>query len=327
VTSKKKPVVDLRDSAKPNSNSNARASHAQTRTKAIWQALLVTFLWSTSWVLIKFGLGNIPPLLFAGLRYGLAALLLLPWLLRPSGRRELASLQGRDVLALGLLGLVIITVTQGAQFLALAHLPAHTLSLMLSMSTPVIAFLGVLFLGERLRGPQWMGVAISITGAFIYFGKLEAAPPLGLAIGALGVLTTSIGAIQGRAFNRKTKLSALTVTALSIGVGAAALLALGLAYEPWPTLSLREGLIIFWLAAANTAFAFMLWNQTQRTLQAAESGVINNTMLIQIAILAWIFLGERITLIQGVGLVLAAAGTALVQYKPGAAQTRKKRKN
>ena len=52
-------------------------------TKAIWQALLVTFLWSTSWVLIKFGLGEIPPLLFAGLRYGLAALILLPWLLRP----------------------------------------------------------------------------------------------------------------------------------------------------------------------------------------------------------------------------------------------------
>ncbi|MCW5874325.1 MAG: DMT family transporter [Anaerolineales bacterium] len=293
------------------------------RTKSIWQALLVTFLWSTSWVLIKIGLGEIPPLLFAGLRYGLAALMLLPWLLRPSGRGELASLQRSDVLALALLGLVMITITQGAQFLALAHLPAHTLSLMLSMSTPVIAFLGVLFLGERLRGLQWMGVAVSIMGAFIYFGRLGAASSLGLSIGTLGVLATSIGAIQGRAFNRKTRLSALTVTALSISVGAAALLALGLAYEPWPTLSGRELLIIVWLAAVNTAFAFMLWNQTQRTLQAAESGVINNTMLIQIAILAWVFLGERITLIQGVGLLLAAAGTVLVQWKPKTAQNPK----
>lgn len=285
-------------------------------TKAIWQALLVTLLWSTSWVLIKFGLGEIPPLLFAGLRYGLAALILLPWLLRPSGRRQLASLQRNDVLALVLLGLVMITITQGAQFLALAHLPAPTLSLMLSMSTPVIAFLGVLFLGERLRGLQWMGIAVSIIGAFIYFGRLEAAPPLGLGIGALGVLATSVGAIQGRAFNRKTKLSALTVTALSIGVGAAVLLALAFIYEPWPSLSGREVLIIFWLAAVNTAFAFILWNQTQRILPAAESGVINNTMLIQIAILAWVFLGERITLIQGIGLSLAAVGTALVQLKP-----------
>ena len=42
-------------------------------TRAVLQALLVTFLWSTSWVLIKFGLTGIPPLTFAGLRYSLAS--------------------------------------------------------------------------------------------------------------------------------------------------------------------------------------------------------------------------------------------------------------
>ena len=40
------------------------------------QALFVTFLWSTSWVLIKFGLQEIPAIGFAGLRYALAFLLL-----------------------------------------------------------------------------------------------------------------------------------------------------------------------------------------------------------------------------------------------------------
>ena len=40
------------------------------------QALFVTFLWSTSWVLIKFGLQDIPAISFAGLRYALAFLLL-----------------------------------------------------------------------------------------------------------------------------------------------------------------------------------------------------------------------------------------------------------
>ncbi|HXV99759.1 MAG TPA: EamA family transporter, partial [Anaerolineae bacterium] len=49
--------------------------------KTILQALLVTFLWSTSWVLIKFGLRDIPALTFAGLRYSLAFLCLLPFVL------------------------------------------------------------------------------------------------------------------------------------------------------------------------------------------------------------------------------------------------------
>ncbi len=290
------------------------------RTKAIWLTLLVTFLWSTSWVLIKIGLGQIPPLLFAGLRYGLAFVIMLPWLLRPAARRELAGLQRNDLIALALLGLVMIAITQGAQFIALAHIPAHTLSLLLSLSTLSIAFLGVLFLGEHLHGRQWMGVAVTLIGAFIYFGRLGAVSMFGLAVGVLNLLATSIGAIQGRALNRQAKLSALTVTGVSIGVGSAALLALGLLTEPWPTLSGREWLIIIWLAAVNTAFAFTLWNHTMRTLPAAESGVINNTMLIQIAILAWVFLGERITPMQGVGLLLAAAGTVLVQWKRRSAQ-------
>ncbi|MBX3045874.1 MAG: EamA family transporter [Anaerolineales bacterium] len=293
------------------------------RTKAIWLALLVTFLWSTSWVLIKIGLGEIPPLLFAGLRYGLAFVIMLPWLLRPASRRELAGLQRNDLIALVLLGLVAIAITQGAQFIALAHIPAHTLSLLLSLSTLSIAFLGVVFLGEHLRGRQWMGVAIVLIGAFVYFGRLGAVSTFGLAVGVINLLATSVAAIQGRALNRQAKLSALSVTGVSIGVGSAALLALGLLTEPWPTLSGREWLIIFWLAAVNTAFAFTLWNYTLRTLPAAESGVINNTMLIQIAILAWVFLGERISLMQGIGLLLAALGTLLVQLKPRAAHNSK----
>ncbi|MEZ4516648.1 MAG: EamA family transporter [Chloroflexota bacterium] len=47
-------------------------------TRAVLQALLVTFLWSTSWVFIKLGISDIPPITFAGLRYFLAFLVLIP---------------------------------------------------------------------------------------------------------------------------------------------------------------------------------------------------------------------------------------------------------
>ncbi|MGC8165164.1 EamA family transporter, partial [Salmonella enterica] len=72
-----------------------------------------------------------------------------------------------------------------------------------------------------------------------------------------------------------------------------------------------------WLAVVNTAFAFTLWNLTLRTLSAMESSLINNAMLIQIPILAWLFLGEVITWQKGVGLLLAGAGIVLVQLKAG----------
>ena len=62
----------------------------------------------------------------------------------------------------------------------------------------------------------------------------------------------------------------------------------------------------------NTALAFTLWNSSLRILSATESSIINNTMLVQIAVLAWLFLGERLSWGDVVGLILAAIGALLV---------------
>jgi len=63
----------------------------------------------------------------------------------------------------------------------------------------------------------------------------------------------------------------------------------------------------------NTAFAFTVWNHTLRTLSASESSVINNTMLVFIAVLAWVFLDEPLTWQASLGLALAAGGILIVQ--------------
>jgi drug/metabolite transporter (DMT)-like permease len=267
-------------------------------------------------VLIKIGLGSIPALTFAGLRYTLAFLLLLPLLLRPGRQAELRALTRRQWGGLLLLGIVYYTLTQGSQFLGLVYLPANTLSLMLTLSGITIAVLGRLFLGEQLSALQWSGVAISIAGALVYFGGVGPLSAIGLLIGVLAILSNTGGAVLGRAINRTASISPLLVTVVSMGAGALLLLALGLLTEPFPALGLRDWMLILWLAAVNTALAFTLWNLTLRTLSAAQSSVINNTMLIQIAILAWVFLGERLGGVQIAGLLVAAAGAALVQVRP-----------
>jgi len=109
---------------------------------------------------------------------------------------------------------------------------------------------------------------------------------------------------------------------MSLAIGAVALLGAGLLLEGWPALDLRAWGIVAWLAAVNTAFAFTLWNHTLRTLTAVESSVVNNTMTIQIAMLAVLFLGERLAGWQVAGLVLAATGAAVVQLAPILARSR-----
>lgn len=279
------------------------------------EALLVTFLWSTSWILIKLGLEEIPAISFAGMRYGLAFLILAAALLASAPRRaELSRLTPSDWLRLSVLGVVFYALTQGAQFVALALLPAVTLSLILSFSPAAVALLGASFLCERLTRGQWLGVGTFLLGAIVYFLPLSL--PLqvaGLAVAAIGLLANSSASLLGRSVNRRRDLHPLLVTVVSMGIGSLLLLAVGLAVEGVPRLDLTGWGIIVWLAVVNTAVAFTIWNHTLRSLSAIESTVINNTMVVQIAVLAWLFLDEPISAREGAGLLLAVLGVLGVQ--------------
>jgi drug/metabolite transporter (DMT)-like permease len=280
-------------------------------------------LWATSWILIKIGLGGLPPLPFAGLRYFIAFLCLLPFTLTPTRRSALRQLSRGAWLRLILLGLLFYALTQGAQFVALAYLPAITTSLLLNFTTIVVALIGIPLLGERPSLQQWGGMACSLVGVLIYFYPIElpAAQIFGLSVALVGVLANALSAILGRSVNREAKLDPLLVTVVSMGVGSSVMLVGGLITQGLPPLSPSHWLIVGWLAVVNTALAFTIWNHTLRTLSAVESSIINNTMLIQIALMAWIFLGERISVQEGIGMALVAIGVLVVQWKRSPPET------
>lgn len=285
---------------------------------AVLQALLVTFLWSTSFVLVKIGLNEIPALTFAGLRYSLAFLCLIPISLRAAARSGFQRLNRQDWLQLIILGLLFYAVTQGSIFLSLKYLSAATISLMLNVSTILVALFGIIFLGEKPSPLQWLGVLLFITGAAVYFLPVDIRKDeaVGLIIVTAAVLANSISTVLGRNINRKQTIEPVLITTISMGIGASTLIALGLPIQGIPTLKPIHWIIIAWLAVVNTAFAFTLWNRTQRELTAVESSIINNTMLIQTAILAWVFLAESLDGQEIIGLVFAAVGALIVQLKP-----------
>ncbi len=287
------------------------------RTLAVLQALFVVFLWATSWVFVKIGLRDIPPVTFAGLRYFIAFLSLTVILAFNASKREIRALTKRDWIGFLLLGLLFYAVTQGAIFVALAYLPAVTVNLLWSFSSVIVAILGAAWLAERPTIVQWMGIALAITGAAIYFYPVDIPQnqTVGVIVAFFGILANALSSILGRDVNRSMKHNPLVVTVVSMGAGSILLLAAGVTVEGFPALSLGGWGIILWLALVNTAFAFTLWNHTLRTLSAVESSIINGTMMIWIPILAVLFLGETITAKEIVGLVVTGLGTLIVQIR------------
>jgi len=294
---------------------------------AVLQALLVTFLWSTSWILIKVGLDDLDlaPISFAGLRYALAAAILLPFGIRAMRTARAAHagapLDGGLIVRVAVYGLLFVAVAQGAQFAALAVLPATAVSLVLASIPAVVALMALAGRHERATVGQAAGIALLTVGALLYFGPFAVEPDAAIGFVAAGicVLAAALSSHLGRRLARDATArlgGPISLTAGSMAAGALALLVVGVALEGWPRPDLAGWLIVGWLAVVNTAFAFTLWNHTLRTLTAVESSVVNNTMTVQIAVLAVVFLSERLEPIQLVGLLLAATGAAVVQLAP-----------
>ncbi len=290
-------------------------SHRQ----ALALALLVTVLWSSSWVLIRWGLDGegLPPLTFAGLRYGLAAVLLFGWLGVRQGRSAVTGVRKAEFGRLALLGLVLYAITQGAQFVAIDAQPAATSSLVLSLTPLLTAFTSRLALGETPSRFQLLGSVFVVAGAWLYFAGDLGGTTVGMVAAVVGLLANVASGLLGRAVNRRTKLTSGVVTAISMGVGAAALVVAGLIVEGVPEVSARAWWIIIWLAVVNTAFAFTLWNRSLVSLGALESAGINNTMLIQIALLGWAFLGEPLGWPELLGIAAVSTGVFMTVARRG----------
>lgn len=291
--------------------------HERPHLRTVLIALFVVILWATSWVLIKVGLDEIPALTFAGLRYMLAFLCLVPFSVRARRRGPSNPLTGKLIRQLVLLGLLLYTLTQGAVFLALDYLPAVTVNLLWSFSTIVVALFGMLWLAEHPTRLQWIGIVLATIGAVIYFVPVDlpAGYLVGITVSIVGLLSNAGAVILGRKVNRTQDTHPLVVTTISMGVGAALLLTIGMVSQGFPVISVKSWVIIAWLAVVNTAIAFTIWNYTQRTLSATESSIINGTMLIWIPILAVVFLGEQVTGKEVIGLIAAAFGTLIVNLR------------
>ena len=286
-------------------------------TRSVLIALFVAFLWSTSWLFIRLGLQEIPAILFAGIRYFIAFAILLVVTVWKYGWSSFSQISKIDWFYFLALGVIFYAVAQGGQYLGLALLPTMMVSLILNLTPVFVSLLSLTTLKESPTLLQWIGILLNMIGILVYFGPeaLLGGKILGLAITLIALFANVGGTILGRDINRKGKTPILIVTTITMGIGALILLLLGIWQSGFVTITPRNWVYIIWMAVVNTAVAFTLWNYILKSLSAVEASIINGTMMIQIAFLAWLFLNESLSLSQILGIFFAGIGAVLVQLK------------
>ncbi|MHA2030980.1 MAG: DMT family transporter [Candidatus Kariarchaeaceae archaeon] len=280
------------------------------------QAVFVTVLWSSSWIIIKFGLEELTPLYFAGLRYLVGSITLMIFLMANSQHRKSIKNQSKKSFAyLSVYGVLFITLTQGGQFLALSLLNAITVTFLLNLSSFVVIILSLFFLNEAPSRFEFIIFLFVLVGVLLYFFPLQddITSIIGLLIGVGVLFVNAFSSIIGRAINRESNKSPLVITGVSMTVGTFFLLIIAAITEPLPVISLKSLISVLWLGVVNTALAFTLWNNAMTKIRAMDISVINSLMLPQIVILSIIFLGEMPLLNEWIGLIIMVSMTFVLQ--------------
>ena len=271
-------------------------------------------IWSTGFIVARFGMPLAPPMKFLALRYVFSVLCFAVWAVvarvaLPANRRQVAHLAVVGVLIqAGYLGGVWTAVKLG--------MGAGLVALLVSLQ-PVLTAVWVSFRGGRVSARQWAGLALGFGGlALVLWHKLGAgeihADNLVLALIALASIT--VGTLYQKRF----------VTACDVRT--ASLVQLAAAFVVTLPLALLEGEAMQWNgqlagAMAWSVLALTLGGSSLLYLLIQRGAATAVTSLLYLvppctAVMAWLLFAEPLTALTLAGMALTAFGVSLVVRAP-----------
>ena len=218
-------------------------------------ALIVVAIWGSNFVVIKLALGELPPLLFATLRFCLAVLPALLFLRRPS-------VPWRNLASYG----VLVGVGQfGLLYLAMrTQISPGLASLVVQTQVFFTILLAMRLTHERLRGHQWTGLLMAAAGLAVIAWHTDASTTvLGLLMVLCAALSWAVANMVGKQAGRVNMLAYMVWSSM---FAVPPLLFLSLWFEgpeliahSLRAMSAQTWAAVLWQSWGNTLFGFGLW--------------------------------------------------------------------
>jgi drug/metabolite transporter (DMT)-like permease len=273
---------------------------------------------------------HIPPLVLALWRDIFVALTLLPilGLFRPS----LLRLKRAHLVYLIAYGL-LLAVFNSLWTTSVAMNGAAVSTVLAYCSAAFTALLGWWLLHERLDWAKALAVLLSLGGCVLVSGALDPAAwrsnLLGILTGILSGLGYAIYTLMGRSASQRG-LNPWTTLLYTFGFASVFLLMFnllpggflpGAASTPSDLFWLGEALtgwgILILLAAGPTVAGFGLYNVSLSDLPSSVVNLVATTEPAFTALIAYLFLGERLTLVQVGGGLMILAGVVFLRIYEG----------
>lgn len=274
-------------------------------------------IWSTGFIVAKYGLPYAPPLSFLAIRYALSLLCFIAWIAIARVAWPASRVQW---LHLAVTGILIHAGYLSGVWSAIKGGMGSGLSALVVGLQPVLTAVWVSQMGEsganqsRVSKRQWLGLVLGLAGLLLVvsrkFGAGNEATPYTLGFAVFALLCITAGTLYQKRFVR----SADVRSANAIQLGAALLVTLPFTLLETEPVQWTGGFVgalawsVLGLTLGGSSLLYMLIQRGAATAVTSLLYLVPPTT----ALMAWLLFGEAITVVTLVGTALTALGVSLV---------------
>jgi drug/metabolite transporter (DMT)-like permease len=292
------------------------------RPKAGWGVpvawLTLCVVWSSTWLAIKIGLRDLPPISFVAIRFLIAIIVLVAVSM---GRTHLLPRRRNDYIVLAVTGVLMFAVNYTLLFWAELHVSSG-LAAVLQASIPIFGMMFAHWMlpDEPLRLPKLAGAIIALGGVIVICARLLGFNgPLafwgGVAV-VVGAASAAFANVHVKA--RSMQLAPAMLAAWQMIFGTAPLLLLGFAVDGNPARFHWTPSALFcllYLAVIGSALTFLLLYWLLPRLTVAQLQSISLITPPGAVMLGWLLGGETFPLSSLLGAALVLVGVWMIFRK------------
>ncbi len=279
--------------------------------------VLVSVLYSTVFIIGKYALHYIPPILLTGARMVLAGLLLLAfqYFFRPKAF-IFKKIHVGPILLIALMGVYLTNILE---FWGLQYMESAKAAFLCGFIPIVTALLSYGWFEEKTNAKQWLGLLLGMTGFIPLLLRLNPEDILGFSLPEWAVLgstvTSAIGWIAMREVVKDRKLCPFMASALSMLIGGLMALAHAYGFEPL-NISLSTNLLptlgwLLLLTLVSNILCYNLYAYLLKSLSATYLALAGLSQPFFTAFFAWLFLAEVLSMSFWLSLGMVTLGLYL----------------
>lgn len=292
------------------------------KARLVW--LILCFIWGSTWLFIKLGLENLPPLTFAGIRFVIACTILFAVI---RFRRIQLPRSQADWILLAVTGVLSFSLNYGLLFWGEQYISSG-LAALLQATIPAFGLVIAHFYlpGERMTWAKILGVALGVCGVGVVFSsQLSVAGGKALA-GCIALVLSSFFVAYSNVLvkARAQNLDPAILAAGQMFFGMIPLLVIGIPLEgsplkfDWTPMAV---IAMFYLAVVGSVIAFLLYYWLVHNMDVTKSMLISLVTPVVAVILGMFVLHEELNwrTIAGGGLIMIGIGFIVMHKRRKAA--------